>query len=71
MPSAPDLPKPPPFILIADDESDMVELLTLLMQGSEEKVEIAGAQCGEEGELIEWQAGPAYSRYHDAGDERH
>jgi excisionase family DNA binding protein len=38
--------EPPPFILIVDDERDVIELLTAIMQSGEEEVEVAGAQSG-------------------------
>ena len=42
----------PTFILIVDDEKDIIDLLTLLLRDGNKKIEIAGAQSGVEALLI-------------------
>jgi excisionase family DNA binding protein len=52
MPIPAELEEPPPFVLIVDDEKDVIELLTSVMQSGEEDIEVAGAQSGVDALLI-------------------
>ncbi len=46
MPIPPQLNATPPFVLIVDDEQEVVDLLTSVMQTGDENMEIASAQSG-------------------------
>ena len=52
MPIPAELKEPPPFILIVDDENDVIELLTSVMRSGDEELEVAGAASGVEALLI-------------------
>jgi excisionase family DNA binding protein len=52
MPIPTELDEVPTFVLIVDDEKDIIDLLTSLMRTGDEKIEIAGAQNGVEALLI-------------------
>lgn len=52
MPIPAALQEPPPFILIVDDEKEMLELLTSVMQAGDEEIEVAGALSGVEALLL-------------------
>ena len=47
-----ELNKPLPFVLIVDDEIDMIDLLTAVLQSGDEELDVAGAQGGVEALLI-------------------
>ena len=52
MPIPADLKEPSHFALIVDDEKDVIELLTTVLQSGEEEIEVVGAQSGVEALLI-------------------
>jgi excisionase family DNA binding protein len=52
MPIPAELDESPPFVLIVDDEKEVIELLTSVMQSGEEDMEVAGAQSGVDALLI-------------------
>ncbi len=52
MPIPSELNKPLPFVLIVDDEIDMIDLLTAVLQSGDEEFDVAGAQGGVEAFLI-------------------
>jgi two-component system cell cycle response regulator len=52
MPIPTELEDVPTFILIVDDEEDIIDLLTSLMRTTGEEIEIAGARSGVEALLI-------------------
>jgi CheY-like chemotaxis protein len=52
MPIPAELQEAPPFILIADDEKDVIELLTSVMKSGDEEVQVTGVQSGVEALLM-------------------
>jgi excisionase family DNA binding protein len=52
MPMPPELIDSPSFILIVDDETDMIDLLTAALRSGGQEVEIAGTQGGVEALLM-------------------
>jgi excisionase family DNA binding protein len=58
MPIPAELDEPPPYILIVDDEKDVVDLLTEVMLSGEEELEVAGAQNGVDALLMIGERNP-------------
>jgi CheY-like chemotaxis protein len=58
MPIPAELCEPPRFILIVDDEAEVVELLTSMFETAGEQLEVAGAQGGVEALLMIGQRKP-------------
>ncbi len=58
MPVPPELDEPLPYILILDDEHEVVELLTEVMHSGEEELEVAGAQNGVDALLMIGERNP-------------
>ncbi len=52
MPIPPELTNSPSFILIVDDETDMIELLTAALRSGGQEVDVAGTQGGVEALLM-------------------